>query len=345
MVPMIGLLMAHGTAALLQFPVLGLVLAAPTLLVFAERLTRILNGFHKIPTNLEVLDEEIVRISCTTPQRRLWCCKTGQYVFLQVPQISFFQWHPFTISTYNGREMQLHIKKDGDWTGKLRELRHLDFVGIDGPCGAPAQRFYDFDQAITVGAGIGVTLSAGTLNDLQESADLQWHQRRDSTTTNESIDRPENAPAPSSNNDTAFGDKRVDLEKYRRVDFHWIVRDKNYLLWFSDVLNETSSESPQRSPNLLHPHPQPPDQEATGPLTTRLPLAIRKHRTEAQPMSPLSGLIEPTYFGRPNFPKILNEHYDEMARLFNMDQSRKRKVGVFFCAAPVIGHALADLCH
>ena len=72
MFPIIGLLAAHGTAALLQFPVLGFVLAVPTLLVLAERVTRIASGFHKIPAKLEVLDEETVRLTCEIPRERIW---------------------------------------------------------------------------------------------------------------------------------------------------------------------------------------------------------------------------------------------------------------------------------
>ena len=57
------------------------------------------------------------------------------------------------------KSFKLHIKTDGDWTSKLRDLTALKYIGIDGPYGAPAQRFYDFDQAIIVGSGIGVTPS------------------------------------------------------------------------------------------------------------------------------------------------------------------------------------------
>lgn len=350
MFPIIGLLMAHGTAGLLQFPVLGLVLAFPTIFVLGERLMRIFNGFHKLPASLEVLDEDTVRISCTIPKRRIWRYKAGQYVFLQVPQISLFQWHPFTISTCIGRQMELHIKTDGDWTGKLREMKDLKFVGIDGPFGAPAQRFYDFDQTVIVGAGIGVTPFSGILNDLQEREDHHWNQRRDSTSTNESNEITEtNNPPPGDAHQggtiTKIGEKSFDLEKYRRVDFHWVVRDKNYLLWFSDLLNRISSESPTRNPNLdirIHNHLTKRRKELSTHVYRCL---LEKHRTEAQPISPLTGLIAPTHFGRPDFPKIMSDHYEEMVELFARDKTRKRKVGVFFCGAPVIGHALADLCH
>jgi len=349
MFPIIGLLMAHGTASLLQFPVLGLVLAVPTVFVLVERVMRIFSGFHKLPGSLEVLDEDTVRISCTIPKRRIWRYKAGQYVFLQVPQLSMFQWHPFTISTCIGRQMELHIKTDGDWTGKLRVLKDLKFVGIDGPFGAPAQRFYDFDQTVIVGAGIGVTPFSGILNDLQTREDHHWNRRRDSTSTNESNEIVgANGPAHHEHSDgttVQFGNKTFDLEKYRRVDFHWVVRDKNYLLWFSDLLNKISAESPTRNPNLdirIHNHLTKKRKDISTHVYRCL---LEKHRTEGQPISPLTGLIAPTHFGRPDFPKIMSDHYEEMVKLFARDKTRKRKVGVFFCGAPVIGHALADLCH
>lgn len=72
---------------------------------------------------------------------------------------------------------------------------------------------------------------------------------------------------------------------------------------------------------------------------------LERHRTTEHPCSPLTGLIAPTHFGRPDFPKILNQHYDEMQKLFTRDCKRKRRVGVFFCGAPIIGEQLADLCH
>ncbi len=239
MFPMIGFLAAHGTLKLLQFPALGLVLAFPTLLVLAERLTRVLAGFHKIPAKLEILDGETVRITATMPKRRIWPYKAGQYIFLQAPPVSFFQWHPFTISTCTGRELQIHIKTDGDWTGKLRDHKDLSYVGIDGPFGAPAQRFYDFDQAIIIGSGIGVTPFSGILHDLQTREDHAWASRRESTSSNESKEKVQTERSVAGKTD-------IDLSMYRRVDFHWIVRDKvrdSLHLQLSNLYSEANSNT------------------------------------------------------------------------------------------------------
>ena len=392
MYPFIGLIMAHGSQALLQFPVMGIVIALPTLLVIIERMARFLSVSHKIPAKLEILDEDTVMITCTIPKRRIWRYKAGQYVFLCVPQLSFFQWHPFTISTCIGREMQLHIKTDGNWTEKLRDL-DLKHVSIDGPFGAPAQRFYDFDQTIIVGAGIGVTPFSGILNDLQTREDNKWMSRRYSTSTNQSADAESLATRVAASQQTPLTEKPIlpelsatsddntiipqiashtpgstvaktpsqqdpekddshtaksgslDLTTYRRTDFHWIVPEKHHLLWFSSLLNKIST--PPHCPNIdIRIHPHLTKKFKNAPISLHIyRCLLEKHRTPSQPMSPLTGLIAPTHFGRPDLKAILDEHYEDMLSLFAKDRNRRRRVGVFFCGAPVIGTQLADLCH
>jgi len=70
MFPIIGLLCAHGSAGLLQYPMLGYWLAFPTLLVLIERATRIACGFHRIPATIEILDADTVAINVTIPNHR-----------------------------------------------------------------------------------------------------------------------------------------------------------------------------------------------------------------------------------------------------------------------------------
>ncbi|KAK3312445.1 FAD-binding domain-containing protein [Apodospora peruviana] len=349
MYPIIGLLMAHGTAGLLQWPMFGYWLAFPTLLVLTERVIRLSLGFHRLNATIQVLDKETILIRGVIPSERIWRYRAGQYVFLQVPKISLFQWHPFTVSTCISNEFQLHIKTDGNWTSKLRSLGDESNpgtltpiqIGINGPFGAPAQRFYDFSHSIVVGSGIGVTPFSGILVDLQEKED----RRR-------SKQQPSSASGEKSNKLTEAN------PEYRRVDFHWTVRSRNHLLWLSDLINRVSQSQQQSH----HPKDNQPRHleiniythvtQKRDKITTHVyRWLLEMHRTPEQPTSPLTGLLNPTHFGRPDFVSILDRHYEEMkafkARLVEKDGSQKDeelKVGVFFCGTPVVGEILADRC-
>lgn len=384
MFPIIGLLMAHGAAAFFQRPLFGYFLAFPTLVVIVERVVRVLLGFRPINATMRVLDKETVEITAVIPSERFWKYKAGQYVFVQVPKISLFQWHPFTVSFCRGHKMMLHIKTDGNWTGRLRQLGglsgHCDLkIGINGPFGAPAQRFYDFNHSIIIGAGIGVTPFSGILADLQYNDGPEYSRPFDtprrSFDSEVTLNYPSNPSAQESviELDTFGTDKKHQADKlhtfakdYRRVDFHWMVRDRNYLHWFSDLLNDVS-----RSQEWHHEH------EATPRLDIRLNTHVTSkgkdisthvyrwllelHRTQENPASLLTGLINPTDFGRPDFEKILDEHYEEMLefraskRIHQREEASKMgkgfykehdelKVGVFYCGAPVVGETLADKC-
>lgn len=390
MYPIIGLLMAHGTAGLLQSPMFGYWLAFPTLLVLTERVVRILLGFsHRIPATIQILDDETVLLKGTIPSERIWQYEAGQYIFLQVPQLSLFQWHPFTVSTCIGKEFQLHIKTDGNWTSRLRDLASGPDgtaspieIGANGPFGAPAQRFYDFSHTIIVGAGIGVTPFSGILVDLQEKEDKA--RANFPSQSSEKVDIPCSPPSPSTqpnsekpatpsptppsqtrslllNGDTTPTSAPA---SHRRVDFHWTVRDRNSLLWLSDLLNRVStsqqqqqqqhhqSSSPKNLDIRLHTHITQAGGRGRQNITTHIyRWLLELHRTASHPRSPLTGLLNPTHFGRPDFVRILDHHYEEMreyqAGMVRDDPEREGeevKVGVFFCGTPVVGEILADRC-
>lgn len=350
--PIIGLLIAHGTSALFQYPMLGFWLAFPTFLVMFERTVRVCYGFHYIPAKLEILDADTVAVTITVPSKRYWEYYAGQYILLKVPQLSLFQWHPFTISTCIGNEMQVHIKTDGDWTSKLRSMARPGAaedikVCFDGSFGAPAQRFYEFDQSIILGSGIGVTPFSGILTDLQA------REERQTVETREERQIMEKSPPPSLNEKT-IGTRKPKYNKYRRVDFHWIVKDRNHLHWFSGLLNKVtkSAERPPGETPLLDIRVSTHVTQKRKEVSTHIyRYLLELHRTEEHPESLLTGLLNPTQFGRPDLGKILDEHYESMLQYYKDMEDRgarikksRRKVGVFFCGAKNIGYELADRC-
>ena len=367
MFPIIGLLMAHGSAALFQWPMLGYFLAFPTLLILVERITRVVVGFRDIPATIRVLDSQTVEIKATIPPARIWRYKPGQYVFLQVPAISRWQWHPFTVSVCTDRRLQLHIKTDGNWTSKLRDLvkgeKSQDIrIGINGPFGAPAQRFYDFSHTVLVGAGIGVTPFSGILADLQARDDAEHggperNPEREDSDEDLRLDRRASRKLSRTFSRTLTRVRSIGQREfapdYRRVDFHWMVRDRNHLLWFSDLLNRISRSQKyhhdRTTPEAPHPHLDinlhtHVTQKRKRISTHVFRWLLESHRTEDHPESPLTGLLNATHYGRPDFVDILDGHYYDMVK-FAKDQGLERlKIGVFFCGTPIVGEVLADRC-
>lgn len=348
MFPMIGLLCAHGTAALLQAPMLGYWLAFPSLLVIGERSWRLIRSFMKVPARARVLDNDTMEITCKNPRGRDWKYSAGQYILLQIPQVSWFQWHPFTISSCRGDILQVHIKFDGDWTNKLRDVLPEDQefrVGVDGPFGAPAQRFYDYEYSIIVGGGIGITPFSAILTDLEENFTSRrdpWAERRGSR----SLSRPgsrRSSRAPSESETAKIRQLPKCTNPDRRVDFHWSVREKNYLLWFSDLLNRAidGAEPLAREGNLdlnIHTYVTAKRKKISTHVFRYL---LDSYRTERAPYSALTGLKQPSHFGRPDFDAILHKHFQEL-----VDAGvEEKKVGVFYCGTPVVGEILSDKCH
>ena len=92
----------------------------------------------------------------------------GQYVFLNIGDVSRWQWHPFTISsTPEEGFVSVHVRVVGDWTEGLLKVVKEKGNGfrlmVDGAFGAPAEDFEKFENAVLVCGGIGVTPAASLL--------------------------------------------------------------------------------------------------------------------------------------------------------------------------------------
>lgn len=126
---------------------------------------------------IELLPANIIRVKF----KKSWFnYKPGQYVFLCVPSLSIFEWHPFSISsTPHQAYVTLHIRELGNWTKRLQQLaaesgpntRHS--VLIEGAYGEPQ---VDIDTPsykcfLLLSGGIGVTPMQSVCNYL-----IQQHQ-------------------------------------------------------------------------------------------------------------------------------------------------------------------------
>lgn len=173
--------------------------------------------------------------------------KPGQWIFIQVPDVSRHQWHPYTITSCPfDPYISIHVRQVGDFTRDLAnrlgcgpeqasDLDGLDPMGmyeialhnaeampalrIDGPYGAPAEDVFSNDVAVLIGMGIGATPWASILKNI-------WHLRR----------RTEAHSA---------------TRRLRRVEFVWICKETNSFEWFQALLS--SLECQERSEAGLAP--------------------------------------------------------------------------------------------
>lgn len=148
---------------------------------FVDRIMRMYRG--GIPVHL--IDCKVIGdvTQLTFRHSGLVGARPGQYVFINVPEISLFQWHPFTLSTSHESSESgchtLHIKSMGigTWTWQLLELARSEpkpggiTIAVDGPCGSPFE-MEDFKHAILVAGGIGITPCASIFSELKLKSDI-----------------------------------------------------------------------------------------------------------------------------------------------------------------------------
>jgi len=121
--------------------------------------------------SLEIISESVVELSF--PKQDGFDFNPGQYIYVAVPKLSYFQWHPFSLSSSPKQNMvTLHIRKAGDWTNDLYELAtkqaEVDILmeGPYGSVGVELENPYKYQTVILFSGGIGVTPMQSLCNSL-----------------------------------------------------------------------------------------------------------------------------------------------------------------------------------
>ncbi|XP_072292785.1 NADPH oxidase 1 [Eucyclogobius newberryi] len=143
----------------------------------------------------------------------------GQYIFINCPSISQLEWHPFTMTSAPEEDFfSVHIRSAGDWTNKLISIMEQlpegaqgPKLGVDGPFGTASEDVFDYEVAMLVGAGIGVTPFASILKSI-------WYKFKES-------------------------DPKL---RTRKIYFYWLCRETNAFEWFADLLQVLEREMEER---------------------------------------------------------------------------------------------------
>lgn len=196
-----------------------------------ERIAREIRGRHKtFVTKVIQHPQNVVEIQIHKEHAKM---RAGQYIFLCCPEVSIWQYHPFTLTSAPEEDhLSVHVRMTGNFTKALGKAlgctldakpanradktksrvvsmapgglqKMLPRIYLDGPFGSASEDVFKFETAVLVGAGIGVTPFASILKSI-------WY--RMSSTEPQSQTR------------------------LRKVYFFWVCRDFGQLEWFKSLL-------------------------------------------------------------------------------------------------------------
>ncbi|XP_014055329.1 NADPH oxidase 1 [Salmo salar] len=199
------------------FPQTWMWVIGPMVLYVCERLLRFIRYIQAVKyRKIVIRPSKVLELQLVKNGFKM---DVGQYVFLNCPAISQLEWHPFTMTSAPEEDFfSVHIRSVGDWTQKLISIVEQlpegaqgPKMGVDGPFGTASEDVFDYEVAMLVGAGIGVTPFASILKSI-------WYK---------------------------FKDSNPEL-RTRKIYFYWLCRETHAFEWFADLLQVLEREMEER---------------------------------------------------------------------------------------------------
>ncbi|TNY18171.1 NADPH oxidase [Rhodotorula diobovata] len=288
--------------------------------------------------------------------------KAGQWVYLNLPELSRFQWHPFTISSAPDDPcVSVHIRQVGDWTQALAARlgctpevaaslstsghRRSTFFPLDLDAGkgdegrSPTSDFYDVTlTALTAGGKLPVIRVDGPYG--APAQDVFKAEVAILVGAGIGV-----TPFASVLKNVWYMEQQNKLGALRRVVLVWIVRDTANMGWFAALLRQL--EQAQKDPDFLSIRLYLTQRVSPAMLThlaVHAPGASGAHTGE-RPRDAITGLAAPTHFGRPDFDALLRRVRDGVetgSYLPGRESSLRTTVGVFYCGPNGLAKELKD---
>ncbi|KAJ9247131.1 hypothetical protein DTO195F2_9209 [Paecilomyces variotii] len=290
-----------------------------------ERLMREIRGRHKTFISKVIQHpSKVVEIQIKKEKTKT---RAGQYIWICCPEISIWQYHPFTLTSAPEEDyISVHIRVVGNFTTALAKALGCDFdkpkdtkgnsavvsvdkstsggdidpsirkvlprIYVDGPFGSASEDVFKYEVALLVGAGIGVTPFASILKSI-------WYRMN-------------------------FPQQRTRL---RKVYFFWVCRDFGSLEWFRSLLSAIEAQDLE---NRIEIHTYLTAKIQAGDATN---IMINDANAD---QDAITGLRSPTNFGRPNWDMVFRGIRKIHA---------PAEAGVFFCGPKGLGSQLHIKCN
>ncbi len=259
---------------LLHGPVFWQWVLIPTLAFCFEWIYRFINKkqVQKI-VKVNILPSGVSNIIFDRP--KYFNYNPSDYVFLKIPKISKFEWHPFTLTSVpEEKTLSVHIRSAGNWTNAIYQYykssenkENLDIL-IDGPYGTPSKDIFNSECAILIGTGIGITPFAAILKSI-------YYKSRENNLNN---------------------------MKLKKVYFFWLNRSQKSFEWFNELLSEIEQNDKHK---LIESHIYMTNGQTdiwSNVLNIAMDLLFNKNKVDL-----ITGLGSKTQMGRPNWDEIFSK--------------------------------------
>lgn len=274
------LMFLHGSGRLVQPPFMHYFSLGPIILFTLDKLVSVSRKKAEIAvTRAELLPSDVTMLEFKRPQGFEY--KSGQWVRIACKTLSSSEYHPFTLTSAPHEEnLSLHIRAVGPWTMNLRSTYDPNVVRehplpklfLDGPYGEGHQDWYQYEVAVLVGGGIGVTPFASILKDIV--------------------------------NKSRTG-ARITCKK---VYFLWITRTQKHYEWLTDIIRDVEDRDTN---DLVSVHIFVTQFFQKFDLRTTMLYICERHFQKISNRSLFTGLRSITHFGRPQFPSFLHSLEEE----------------------------------
>ncbi|XP_057781692.1 putative respiratory burst oxidase homolog protein H [Salvia miltiorrhiza] len=311
--------------------------SVPMLIYTTERILTLYDRNFKVEINKAVIyTGNVLALYMSKPQGFKY--KSGMYLFVKCPDISNFEWHPFSITSAPDDDyLSVHIRTLGDWTTELKnrfekacepqsvkqsrgDLVRMETkayteettqdrsffprIVVKGPYGAPAQDYKKYDILLLVGLGIGATPFISIIKDI--------------------VNNESRSVVP----DDLPGDKHGPERAY----FYWVTREQGSFDWFKGVMDDIAEYDHH---HIIEMHNYLTSMYEEGDARSALIAMVQSLQHAKNGVDVVSESRIRTHFARPNWRKVFTH-------LATVHPSSR--IGVFYCGSPTLTKPLKKLC-
>ncbi|KAK6925109.1 Ferric reductase transmembrane component-like domain, partial [Dillenia turbinata] len=264
-------------------------IAIPVMLYLWERIFRVLRSIDSRVGILEakVYPGKVLSLKLCKPEG--FSYSSGMYVYIQCPQVSSLEWHPFSLTSGPQEDyLSLHIRTLGDWSYEIYNLfqeailsRNTNYphIYVDGPYSAASQDYIKYDIIMLIGLGIGATPFISILKDIVDG--LQYPNFNH---MNE--EEPYNTKTPC------------------KAYLYWVTREQGSFSWFREVMKDIWAKNQRQDVVEMHnflTSVYPKGDARSAVISAIQAFQHAKKGTDIVSQTPVC-----THFGRPNWFEIFS---------------------------------------